>query len=72
MSWTQGSKAQSAGAQASESGWAWPFQDAMGVALMLLILRQFQLPSIKARRLLLLWKVSTWAAACARWCDATS
>ena len=29
--------------------WAWPFQDAMGIALMLLILRQFQLPSIKAR-----------------------
>lgn len=45
----QAIKAQSAGAQATESGWAWPFQDAMGVALMLLILRQFQLPSIKAR-----------------------
>ena len=39
-------------AQATESGWAWPFQDAMGVALMLLILRQFQLPSVKARCLL--------------------
>jgi hypothetical protein len=36
-------------AQAAGSAWAWPFQDAMGIALMLLILRQFQLPSIKAR-----------------------
>ena len=56
------SKAPSAGAQATGSGWAWPVQDAMGVALMLLILRQFQLPSIKARRLLLLSKLSTWGA----------
>lgn len=29
--------------------WAWPIQDAMGLSMMLLILRQFRLPSIKAR-----------------------
>ncbi len=29
--------------------WAWPLQDAMGVSLMLLLLRQFRLPNIKAR-----------------------
>ena len=27
--------------------WAWPIQDAMGLSMMLLILRQFRLPSIK-------------------------
>ena len=27
--------------------WAWPLQDAMGVALIMLLLRQFRLPDIK-------------------------
>ncbi|KAK9818848.1 hypothetical protein WJX81_006352 [Elliptochloris bilobata] len=38
---------------ATGSGWAWPLQDLMGVALMLLILRQFRLPSIKVASVLL-------------------
>ncbi len=29
--------------------WAWPLQDAMGISLMLLLLRQFRLPNIKVR-----------------------
>ncbi len=27
--------------------WAWPLQDAMGIALIMLLLRQFRLPDIK-------------------------
>lgn len=30
-----------------QSAWAWPLQDAMGVSLILLLLRQFRLPNIK-------------------------
>ena len=30
--------------------WAWPLQDAMGVALIMLLLRQFRLPDIKVAR----------------------
>ena len=33
---------------ARRSSWAWPLQDAMGISLMLLLLRQFRLPNIKA------------------------
>ena len=29
------------------TAWAWPLQDAMGVALIMLLLRQFRLPDIK-------------------------
>jgi hypothetical protein len=29
------------------STWAWPLQDAMGIALIMLLLRQFRLPDIK-------------------------
>lgn len=30
-----------------EADWSWPIQDAMGVSLMLLMLRQLRLPNIK-------------------------
>ena len=29
------------------TAWAWPLQDAMGVALIMMLLRQFRLPDIK-------------------------
>lgn len=32
---------------ARNAAWAWPLQDAMGISLMLLLLRQFRLPNIK-------------------------
>jgi hypothetical protein len=32
---------------ARHAAWAWPLQDAMGISLMLLLLRQFRLPNIK-------------------------
>lgn len=35
------------------SMWAWPLQDAMGIALIMLLLRQFRLPDIKVGILLL-------------------
>ena len=35
------------------SMWAWPLQDAMGIALIMLLLRQFRLPDIKVGMLLL-------------------
>ncbi|KAK9821152.1 hypothetical protein WJX74_001342 [Apatococcus lobatus] len=36
-----------------QDAWAWPIQDTMGLSMMLLILRQFRLPSIKVACILL-------------------
>lgn len=41
--------------------WAWPLQDAMGVSLMLLLLRQFRLPNIKVPPCLLFFG---WTSVC--------
>ena len=30
-----------------ETSWGWPLQDAMAVAMMVLVMRQFRLPSLK-------------------------
>ncbi|CAL8468855.1 g8396 [Coccomyxa elongata] len=38
---------------ARRTSWAWPLQDAMGISLMLLLLRQFRLPNIKVACILL-------------------
>lgn len=47
--------------------WAWPLQDAMGMALIMLLLRQFRLPDIKVN--LACCARSDQALTCSRWRD---